>query len=127
MMGADRGSAVFEVVEITVQRRLGTFSGFMRVVAGIFTRLQRFLDRTGHRYREYNYLGEWHSHPSFSVEPSITDVESMVEIVTDTAVGANFAVLLIVRLRDTDTVEFGGYAFLKKGTMEQLEVTCSDR
>jgi len=36
---------------------------------------------TGHDYTRYNYLGEWHSHPSFALEPSHRDSESMWRLV----------------------------------------------
>jgi [CysO sulfur-carrier protein]-S-L-cysteine hydrolase len=51
------------------------------------------------RYRRFNYLGEWHSHPSFSVQPSFEDIESMTDIVESGNSTITFAVLLIVRLR----------------------------
>ena len=61
--------------------------------------LDEFFQRTGHDYQRFNYLGEWHSHPSFSVRPSIEDVSTMTDIVSNPASAINFAILLIVRLR----------------------------
>jgi hypothetical protein len=48
------------------------------------------------RYRRFNYLGEWHSHPSFSVQPSFEDIESMTDIVENGNSTITFAVPLIV-------------------------------
>jgi hypothetical protein len=45
------------------------------------------------------HIGEWHSHPSFSVHPSPTDISTMTEIVEDEAAEITFAVLLIVRTK----------------------------
>ena len=61
--------------------------------------LAEFFARTGKDYERFNYLGEWHSHPLFSVHPSGPDFATMFEIVEDPEVRAHFAVLLIVRLR----------------------------
>jgi len=48
------------------------------------------------RYRRFNYLGECHSHPPFSVQPSFEDIESMTDIVENGNSTITFAVLLIV-------------------------------
>jgi len=57
------------------------------------------LQRTGRDFQRFNYLGEWHSHPSFSVLPSPEDVGTMIDIVENPRSEITFAVLLIVRLR----------------------------
>jgi hypothetical protein len=41
--------------------------------------LDEFFERTGRDYQRFNYLGEWHSHPSFSVQPSVEDIETMTD------------------------------------------------
>ena len=99
MMGEHVEEEVFRVVEVTVQRP-GTVAIFVRTVWGAVAPLMGFFARTGHKYTKFNYLGEWHSHPSFRLDPSDRDGATMWGIVEDTAVGANFAVLLIVRLQD---------------------------
>ncbi len=87
----------FIVREITVHRR-GAFASFVRLVDEALVRLKDFFERARHDYTRYNYIGEWHSHPSFRPVPSGPDDTSMIEIVQDPAVGANFVVLLIVKL-----------------------------
>src|ERR1700720_4334656 len=54
---------------------------------------------TGRDFQRFNYLGEWHSHPSFSVRPSAQDIQTMTDIVEDRNSLISFAVLLIIRLR----------------------------
>lgn len=98
LMGEHVSEGVFRIKDLTVQRRGGTFASFVREVRAALAPLQRFFRETGHDYTRYNYLGEWHSHPSFLAEPSHKDSESMWRLVEDPAVGANFVVLLIVRL-----------------------------
>jgi integrative and conjugative element protein (TIGR02256 family) len=61
--------------------------------------LNEFFQRTGCDYSRFNYLGEWHSHPSFSARPSATDIRTMTEIVETRSSAISFAVLLVVRLR----------------------------
>jgi integrative and conjugative element protein (TIGR02256 family) len=97
LMGEHVSEDVFRIKDLTVQRR-GTFASFVREVGAALKPLRRFFRETGCDYTRYNYLGEWHSHPSFPTEPSHTDSESMWDIVEDPEVGANFAVLLIARL-----------------------------
>ena len=97
MMGEHAGPNLFVVREMTVHR-CGAFASFVRRIEDAIGRLRAYFQQTGHDYTRFNYLGEWHSHPSFAPYPSRTDDLSMLQIVQDEAVGANFAVLLIVKL-----------------------------
>ncbi len=112
LMGEHVSEGVFRVKDLTVQRR-GTLASFVREVGVALTPLRRFFRETGHDYVRFNYLGEWHSHPSFTPEPSHRDSESMWRIVDDPAVGANFAVLLIVRLGSKGKIEGSATAYLR--------------
>lgn len=98
LMGEYLSPSRFRIAEVTIQRHAGSFAAFLRSVRFALEPLSRFFSRTGHDYQRFNYLGEWHSHPSFVPEPSGPDVRSMLEIVEDPQVGATFAVLMIVRL-----------------------------
>ena len=88
----------FRVADLTVQGRGGTVTAFVRVLGAALTALSRFFRNTRRQYEQFNYLGEWHSHPSFEAVPSAPDIRSMRAIACDPKVGANFLVLLIVRL-----------------------------
>ena len=98
LMGEHVGADEFCVREVTVQKGGGSFAYFLRAVKSVLPPLERFFRRTGNDYRRFNYLGEWHSHPSFECTPSEQDSRTMRELVRDAAVGANFAVLVILRL-----------------------------
>jgi hypothetical protein len=111
LMGADLGSEIFRVVDITVQHSRGTHACFTREPSEHRAQLQAFFDRTGCDYQRYNYLGEWHSHPSFEVLPSTVDIATMWSIVADPSVGAHFLVLLIVRLADVKGIEASATVF----------------
>jgi hypothetical protein len=87
----------FCVVEATVAGK-GSVASFLRALVDGLARLESFFRRTKHEYRRFNYLGEWHSHPSFALRPSGTDDETMFDIVNDPSTGARFAVSLIVKV-----------------------------
>lgn len=112
LMGEHVDEGIFRVKAITVQTSRGTLFSFRRLFQAVITPLQQFYHQTRHNYARFNYLGEWHSHPSFSLEPSRTDVKTMWELVDDPQVGTNFAVLLIVHLSGTDTIDGTATIFL---------------
>ena len=112
LMGEHIGEAEFRIVDLTIQKRRGTVAFFVRLVADAVASLQRFFKETGYNYRKFNYLGEWHSHPSFPPTPSSKDIQSMLEIAIDTDIGANFVILLIVRHKDAQEIEATATAFL---------------
>ena len=99
LFGEHVGDDEFRVLEATVAGR-GTVASFLRGLRDGILRLNAFFARTRRDYQRYNYLGEWHSHPSFALHPSGTDDASMQEIVNDVKTNARFAVSMIVKLRD---------------------------
>ncbi len=111
LMGEHLGGQVFRVVDISVQRSGGSQVCFVRDPKGHQAHLEAFFARTGGDYSRFNYLGEWHSHPSFEAVPSATDIETMQSIVSDAAVGVNFLVLLIVKLATGRKIESAATAF----------------
>ena len=113
LMGEHIDAAEFRIVDLTIQEQFGSVAFFIRLVADIVKPLKGFFKRTGYNYRKFNYLGEWHSHPSFPPVPSQQDIQSMQDIVTDSDTGANFAILLIVRLKDTQEIEATATAFFR--------------
>lgn len=115
LMAEHIGLNTFCVREITVHRR-GAIASFVRRIGEAAAGLRAFFRSTGHDYRRFNYLGEWHSHPLFPPYPSQTDDQSMHEIVTDPAVGALFATLLIVKLDAKDRLVVTAHTYLPDGT-----------
>jgi [CysO sulfur-carrier protein]-S-L-cysteine hydrolase len=89
----------FCVIDLSLDLFSGSHTAFRRDPKTHQKMLEQFFQRTGHNYQRFNYLGEWHSHPSFSVRPSTKDVDTMTDIVTDPSSAISFAILLIVRLR----------------------------
>lgn len=98
LMGEHVGMDEFRILDMTIQRRGGTVSGFSRALGDAVSALLAFFRRTKNEYTRFNYLGEWHSHPQYAPYPSQTDNDTMMRIVNDIEVGANFAVLVIAKL-----------------------------
>jgi integrative and conjugative element protein (TIGR02256 family) len=105
LMGEHLRDEIFRVVDISVQRAGGSDACFIRDPSDHKVQLEKFFAQTGNDYARFNYLGEWHSHPSFDAIPSSTDVQTMQSIVDDPDVGANFLVLLIPKLGSRKRIE----------------------
>ena len=104
----------FLITDLAVQSRPGSFARFIVDVLQAAKDAIRFFERTKHRYSTFNYIGEWHSHPSFAVSPSSTDLETMRSLVRDADFRGNFAVLMIVRL-DEGALTIGSWVFDPQG------------
>lgn len=89
----------FCIVDFSLDAYSGSHTAFRRDPQTHVKMLEEFLQRTGRDFQRFNYLGEWHSHPSFSVLPSSEDADTMIDIVENPRSEITFAVLLIVRLR----------------------------
>jgi integrative and conjugative element protein (TIGR02256 family) len=111
LMGEHVESEVFRLADISVQHSGGSRSCFVRHPHEHRAELDRFFERTGGNYKRFNYLGEWHSHPSFAPVPSATDFETMQEIVEDPDVGVNFVVLIVVKLVGRNDLQISATAF----------------
>ena len=98
LMGEHLGYKEFKICDITIQRLGGGFAFFERTIQNVIAPLRMFFDRTGRNYKRFNYLGEWHSHPSFEPRPSTVDHNTMTDLVNNAEFKGNFAILLIVRL-----------------------------
>ena len=79
--------------------------------------LSAFFRRSHDDFARFNYLGEWHSHPSFTVNPSDVDHRSMLDIVTNPGVRANFVVLLIFKLGAHNELEGSAHTYLPDGSI----------
>lgn len=120
-MGEHIGYNHFVVRAVTIERT-GTFARFVRGVKAATSALHAFFKCTGGDYSRFNYLGEWHSHPSFSTEPSATDHGSMMRIAQDPAVGANFIVLVIVRLDQSHNLQGSAHTYQPDGRVRRSQL-----
>lgn len=99
LVGEYVGDETFQVADYSVQRSGGSISHFVRDPVQHAAFIEAFFEKTGRDYQRYNYLGEWHSHPSFRPTPSNPDMMTMQELVSDPETGVNFLLLLVVRSR----------------------------
>lgn len=121
IMAEHIGTNRFIVRDVTINRR-GTFASFVRRIQGVWSKLSQFFDQTKHDYTRFNYIGEWHSHPSFNPCPSTKDHSTMKEIIADNTVGANFVVLLVVKLGAAQSLIGTAHTYLPGGMHEESEV-----
>jgi [CysO sulfur-carrier protein]-S-L-cysteine hydrolase len=112
LVGEHVGPDFFRIVDISVQRSGGNAVCFVRRPADHKRFFDNFFRRSGEQFTRFNYLGEWHSHPSFTTDPSDKDLQAMQRIVEDPDVPRNFAVLLIVRLDKTGKIVLNARVFL---------------
>lgn len=120
LFGEHTAGDVFRVVEATIAGT-GTVSSFVRSIFTSVGHLEHFFRRTRHDYQRFNYLGEWHSHPSFALSPSMADDRAMFEIVNDPRTGARFAVSLIVKLSGGG-LQTAAFAYFPGGEREDARV-----
>jgi hypothetical protein len=64
----------FSVIDFSLDSFSGSHAAFRRDPGSHQTTLDQFFERTRGDFQRFNYLGEWHSHPSFSVHPSAQDL-----------------------------------------------------
>ena len=127
LVGEHVAEAVFRIVDLSVQRSGGGVNCFVRHPAKHRRFMTRFFERTGQAYERFNYLGEWHSHPSFEARPSSVDLAQMQAIVEEGPQAPHFALLLILRLADRDQLEFGALAFTAGCAPTAVTVKLVDR
>jgi [CysO sulfur-carrier protein]-S-L-cysteine hydrolase len=103
----------FEIVDFSVDEQTGERAHFVRDPALHDSFLDEFFARTGYYYANYNYIGEWHSHPHLPVSPSFTDLGSMEDLVNGER-NIPFAALLVVR-SDTPSEFMAAATFHQRG------------
>lgn len=118
-MGEETGDDEFRIVDFSVDTKIGTTSNFNRVSESHEQALEKFFERTGQDFNRYNYLGEWHTHPSFEVTASIQDIAAMHDLVNESQ-GIDFSVLLIARLKWMYELEMNSLLFVKNDTAHYL-------
>jgi integrative and conjugative element protein (TIGR02256 family) len=97
LMARQLSAGIFEVADFSLDEISGERAHFVRDTDHHIRALGDFFARTGHDYESFNYLGEWHSHPSYPLRPSSVDLASMRTLVTGER-DIDFAVLLIVKI-----------------------------
>jgi [CysO sulfur-carrier protein]-S-L-cysteine hydrolase len=115
------GQGRFRVVDVTVDPCGGESAYFERRPELHAQALEAFFEKNGNDFGRFNYLGEWHSHPSFTVDPSMTDIRTMQAMVEDVG-NIDFSVLMIVRLRMFVMLQVGTYLFMRGQHPQRVEM-----
>jgi [CysO sulfur-carrier protein]-S-L-cysteine hydrolase len=126
IMGKHIGVDEFQVTEITIQTDLGTFATFVRALSQALSSLNKFFQKTNHDFTHFNYMGEWHSHPSFLPKPSNKDFSTMIESINDNKIGANFLVLIVLKLGRLGSLEGSATVFYPHLPSSSCELVFSD-
>ena len=122
LLGEHIGDETFRLVGVTVQRSGGSSAHFIRDPAQHQTQLDSFFAETGRDFTRYNYLGEWHTHPSFEPLPSPKDISTMQALVENAEVGVNFAVLIIARIAFIGGVQISASLFRPLSMPEDVQI-----
>jgi len=117
----------FKVIDFSFDPDSGSHSAFQRRPQSHQKALDEFFKRTGNNFQRFNYLGEWHSHPSFPALPSCEDIRTMSDIVEDPRSAITFAVLLVVRLRLRLWLEHSFALFARGQAARQVRYTSQSR
>lgn len=104
------GDGKFLVKAMSVQRD-GTPTSFVRDPVQHRKFMRRFHLLAGNQPQRFNYLGEWHSHPSFLALPSAPDLREMYAEIADSEQAASFLVLIIVKLGKDSALTGSAHAF----------------
>jgi len=127
LLGEHLGSDLFRVLECTVQMHGGTSSSFVRMPEAVDAALRHFYERHNFDYSRFNYLGEWHSHPSFALIPSCTDEQTMLGIVRDPDSHASFAVLMLARLESDKRLSLAGMLYRRGERVQHVTLELEDK
>lgn len=122
LMGEQVAPDHFRIVDFSVDEATGTAAHFVRSPDYHAEALESFFRRTGSDFRRFNYLGEWHSHPSFPVRPSQEDMMSMQSLVNGER-DIDFSALVVVRLRCFFLLEAAAYMFVRHRTPSRVALT----
>lgn len=121
LMGEETGIGSFRIVDFSVDAKTGSRAHFVRDAVHHKAALGEFFERTGHDYARFNYLGEWHTHPSFDVKPSRTDLTSMQRLVEGER-DVDFVLLLIGRLHWYLKLECQAFLFIRSSRPDPVEL-----
>lgn len=121
LMGEELAPGHFRIVDFSVDSESGSSVHFVRRPDHHREALEAFFARTGSEFSRFNYLGEWHSHPSFPALPSSQDITAMQRLVEGEE-GIDFSVLLIVRRRRRQILDYSALLFQRGGHKSEVDI-----
>ena len=125
LAGEDLGGGRFSIADLSVQRFGGTIASFVRDPQHRSVFLRSFFAKTGSDFQRFNYLGEWHSHPLYSVCPSGVDRVQMQALVQAPDEAAHFIILMVVRLNGWGEIQASAHAFQRGHPPIEIQIVPS--
>lgn len=122
LFGEQLAPSNFRVLKASVQRHGGTVATFSVSALHAWLSAFRFFRRTKRHFTRYNYLGEWHSHPSFDLYPSHQDDLTMRSLVAGRHFKGAFAVLVIAKLVQEELTA-RAWVYLPDGSQHDVNVS----
>lgn len=122
LVGEHVSENVFRLVDLSYQASPGTESCFVRRPEEHQRFFSDFFERTGRDFERFNYIGEWHSHPSFAAWPSRVDHVQMQTIVEDGVHAPLFSVLIVARLAGRTEIELSATAYRAHAQASPVDV-----
>ena len=127
LVGEHMSENVFRLVDLSFQVSPGTDSCFVRRPDEHERFFADFFERTGRDFERFNYMGEWHSHPSFAAWPSRVDHAQMQAIVEDGAHAPLFSVLVVARLAGRTEIQLSATAYRAHARATPVDVELVSR
>jgi len=89
-------SNCYEIEDVFISKNAGT-SFFSNLIIGFsYHRFEKnYFKKHNNDFKNHNYIGDWHSHPSFECIPSEYDVKEAFDELRNS--NANFLIQLIVK------------------------------
>lgn len=115
----------FVVRDLSIQRE-GSPTRFVRDPMKARAFMRRFHLRMANQPERFNYLGEWHSHPSFLALPSVPDLVQMQELIEEREQASSFLVLVIVKLGRDGRLLGSSHAFRRRMSPVRVRLHAQD-
>lgn len=122
LFGEHIGDSDFKVIQATKQSKGGNQTCFQRNASKARKEIKRLSNQYNNNHEQYNYLGEWHSHPNAPALPSAQDETTMRQLLADPDTNANFLVLIIIRLAEDKIIEISARAYLASDHIIQCNI-----
>lgn len=97
----------FEIIDVSVSDEDNKYS-IVSFIRGV--KKTDLLLRKHYKKKSGYYIGEWHSHPKFSLSPSRQDIATMLGILADDNYGVTFSILMITKMNN-NMLDYRGYFF----------------
>lgn len=94
---------LFEIDDIYIEKNVGSFAFVTLINNKKYQKFQKtYHEKNNNDYVRHNYIGDWHSHPSFELNPSSFDIKEVKEDLK--ASNAKFLIQIIVKAENENLI-----------------------